>query len=981
MKTESTREDRLLDGLLDRLLDLPGAQRESHIQRLSATRPQLALRLRRLLALAEQDAPGLSPAGAMQGGLLEDWLDEQLAALAPGDEFCGFHIEALVGSGGMSNVYRARRDYDGFATTVALKLIHRGSAGAMPNEILRHEQRALARLEHPGIARFIDAGVGPEGDLYLAMEFVDGTAMLDYADGAKLGLRDRATLLIALCRALEHAHARRLVHGDVKSANVLVDAEQRVRLVDFGISSDAGMDANGQVRAFTPECAAPEQLAGTGITTATDVFQVGCLAYRLFAGISRLQSVRPDDQSPGVPMPPSMMLATLPADVAAALAAARGFARSGNLGKALAGDLDAIILRCLHTDPDRRYPSIAEIREDLELWLQDRCVRARPARARVRMGKFLRRNARSASVVGVVLLLSAIASAIALSRMRQAELERLAEAERAIRVERFLSETFRAASPYLRADSKDPLATIAALGAGLLGEDQALDARSRARLGLSLAQLQLARGNHVQASELLQAVESALHDDTSGVPALRAELLAARASAETEADRLDQAIAAQRDSIAQWQGADASPMMLALQRGHLGDMLRRSGQLDQAEVEFAAAMPVILADFSVTDLEQIRVLDRYVRFLGVSGRLEDLRVLQGRIAERIGTRESRGLADAELSAIQAEIDSALTDPALAATRFVQTANKFEALLGDAHPRVARAMVDACVSRLESGQMAEARALCQRGLDIYERGSADSVNSAIARFNLASIAYNSGQLRQADQLALQTADLSERHQQPYLQAHTQLLLGRIAIAQGRLDQALLRLGESRRTAPMNEATSLEIGQQSAFALIESGRLEEAAAELESIAPLLEHLLPADRARNRTWTQLAHVRLAVARGEVESVSEALESVLTSYSESPGRSDLELGWILGELAACALNAGDLSKALQLSTRALGITTSESSGVYWANARAISRAAGAPASEAEDALARDILRHHAVETQLARTFLASVPKPAGNP
>lgn len=982
MDSKPTREDRLLDGLLDRLLDLPQSQREAQLQRLTESRPQLAARLRRMLDLAEQDFANLSPAGALQGDLLEDWLHEQVTQLNPGDEFCGFHIESLVGSGGMSNVYKARRDYDAFTTTVALKLIHRDAAGAVSNEFLRHEQRALARLEHPGIARFIDAGVGPNGELYLAMEFVDGVAMLDFADGARLGLRDRAKLLIELCRALEHAHARQLVHGDVKSANVLVDGEGRVRLVDFGISSDTGTGTNGEIRAYTPDCAAPEQLAGSGITTATDVFQVGSLAYRLLAGVSRLRRGPIIEQSRILPMPPSLAVAALETNDAAAVSGARGFVRSKQLVKALGGDLDAIVLRCLQPEPELRYSSIAEMREDLELWLRGRCVRTREAGLGLRFGKFLRRHAAAASVVGVILTIAAIASVLALRQMRNSELERLAEAGRAIQVERFLSETFRAASPYLRADSKDPLATIAAVGAGLLNEDQALDPRSRARLGLSLAQLQLARGNHAQASTILRTVGSGLKDEEAGVSALRAELLEAHAQAETDADRLNQAIAAQRSAIMQWQDAQADPHTLALARAHLGDMLRRSGSMNEAGVEFSAAMPVVLADFSATNLEQIRVLDRYVRYLGLTGRLDDMRNLKAIVVERVGPGVDRGLADAELSAILAEIDSSLTDPYVAAGHFEQAANKFETLLGDAHPRVARAMVDACVSLMESGQMSKAKAACQRGLEIYDRGeSASSVNSAIARFNLASIAYNSGQLRQALELARTAAEQSEHHQQSYLQMHTGLLLGRIAIAQGRLEQALAHLDASRSLSPPNEATLLEIGLQSAFALIEIGRLDEAAAALDSIAPLLEQQLPADRARNRTWTELARLRLAVARGEASSAAAFIDGVLTGYSDSPGHNDLELGWILGELAKCALMAGDNNQALQLASRALALSNAESNGVYWANAHAISRAAGAPASLTDDALARDILRHHAVDTSLARSFLASAPSPSQNP
>jgi hypothetical protein len=973
MSAYSARDERLLDRLLETLLDLPQEERARRIANLAEKQPHLAERLARLLALAEQEATTLPPAGALHPGLLGDLLADGAPMLEAGEDFCGFRIEALIGRGGMSEVYRASRAYDGFAATVALKLIHRDAGRELRAETLRHEQRALARLEHPGIARFIDAGVGPQGDLWLAMEHVDGEPILAHADRLRLDLRARARLLVELCRALEHAHARRLVHGDVKSANVLVDSEQRLRLVDFGISSDASSGESGSVRAFTPECAAPEQLGGRGITTATDVFQVGALAYRLLGGRSRLGAGAVAAAGETALVAPSVALAAVSAEDADVLAQARSLPRAATLRRALAGDLDAIVLRCLQPDPERRYAGCAELREDLEAWLATRRVRARRGGVGLRIGRFLSRHAFAATAVALAAMAALVASGFALHRVREAQLERLAEAERAIQVERFLSETFRAASPYLRDDASDPLATIAALGDDLLRDAAGLDPRTRARLGLSLAQLHLARGEYATARALLEAAEA----QAGETPALRAELLSARAASEASADDTDAAIRSQREAVRLLQSAGVPPLQRALAQGQLGELLRRAGLHDEAGAAFAAAMPPVLADFADAGIDRVRVVDRYVRHLSQAGKLDGLRELRAQLAPRAGREDARGLADAELGSVMAEIDSLLSGPGVAAPAFELAAQRFEALLGGAHPRVARALTDACVSRLESGEMARARDLCLRGLAIYRGSSgADSANAAVAASNLAVIAYNSGLLPEAERHSERSGEVFERLRQPDMQVHGRLLAARIAIAHGRYAQALRELDRAAtlHAAAMadNDVYAIEIAQQRAFALLGLGRPDEAATALDAAAPALERILPADRARNRAWTGVARAQVAGARGDVATLDRLAAAALADYRATPGNNDLELGWLQAELAQAARTAGQHAAAVTFADGALERMTPEANGAHWAQAWATRRLCGGAADANLDARARDLLVTQQVDTSTARDFLA---------
>jgi hypothetical protein len=966
-------QDRVLDHLFDTLLDLAPAQRALRLAALAQQRPELAGRLRRLLDYAQAGAPAMLEPGAALGGALGQALADAVEAPSrlPGELFCGYRIEALIGRGGMSEVYRASRDYGEFEATVALKVLH-GPRQADPalRGFLRHEQRALSRLDHPGIARFIDAGEAPGGELYLAMEYVQGEPIADHADRHGLDLAARVDLLVELCRALEHAHARRLVHGDVKSANVLVDAAGRLRLVDFGIASETGLAAGAGPRAFTPECAAPEQRAGEAITTATDVFQVGALAWRLLTGRSRL-----DGAGGAAPAQPSAS-AMLPDADAAGHANRRGFASARALARALRGDLDAIVLRCLAPDPDGRYDGCARLREDLMRWRGIRPVQARPAGPGVRLHRFVRRHAWATGVVGVVVGGALVAGAVALYQLRAGERMRLAEADRAVQVEQFLAELFRSASPYLRQDGRDPLAIFAELGDKLLAEQAAMDGRTRARLGLSLAQLQLARGDHAQAQAQLGRAADALTAQGEDAPRLQADVLTAQAQAQAAAGQPAQAAATQAQAVALLERAGAPLLERALAWSELGDYERRRGELAAAGALFDRAMPVILAQLQSAPLAGVHALDRYVRFLSHDSRMEALAALAPRIEAAAEALPADGLAQAELTSVQAELASLLVGPPAAAERFQLAADRLQALLGDGHPRLARALTDACASNLESGNMALAQQQCQRAQTIYYQANGpDSDGVAVTSSNLGVIAYNTGRLREADAHAQRAQRLFEAHGQPHTVLFGLMSQGRHARVRGRPDQALAYFQRAdairRRSFADNAVLASDLDQERASALLAAGRTEEARSLLASSSPGLVAQLPADRARNAVWLDATRARLAAADGDPLRMQQAIDAALDGYAGTPGHNALEHGWLLSDLGQSALAGGRRETARALFAQALERLDPDSSGVHWAIAWAGHRQAGADVDPVPDARARALLADEGIATPLALAFL----------
>jgi serine/threonine-protein kinase len=261
---------------LDRTLEMGAEELRHYLERIRAEDPGLAADLESLLkddrALSEEgyleEAPPIPPASTSLAG-------HTIAA---------YTLVEPIGQGGMGNVWLARRSDGRYEGNVAVKLLNVSLIGRAGEERFRREGSILARLTHPNIARLIDAGVAASGQPYIVLEHVDGRPIDADADGRRLGIEARLRLFLDVCAAVAQAHANLVVHRDIKPSNVLVDGQGRVKLLDFGIaklleegSSEAQASALTREggRALTPEFAAPEQILGEGVTTATDVHALG----------------------------------------------------------------------------------------------------------------------------------------------------------------------------------------------------------------------------------------------------------------------------------------------------------------------------------------------------------------------------------------------------------------------------------------------------------------------------------------------------------------------------------------------------------------------------------------------------------------------------------------------------------------------------------------------------------------------------------
>ena len=431
----------------DAWADLPEAQRPAWLDALSAAQPALHARILSLIG-ADRDAENLCFLSPGEGATTP------VVASLEGKQLGPWLIERLIGSGGMGQVWLARRTdglYDGRA---AIKLMRIAIADAGANERFAREGRLLGRLNHPNIARLLDAGVAPSGERFLVLEYVEGERIDRWCDERRMTVAQRVALFVAVCEAVAHAHENLVVHRDLKPSNIFVTAGGDVKLLDFGVAKlldDEAGESTELTReagpAMTPQFAAPEQLSGGVVSMATDVYGLGMVLYGLLSGSrpygaeSRTPASRVDANAESRP------LWSLPPDVAAAERVATQRATSVKaLRKALRGDLAVVVAKSIKASPSERYRAVPDFADDLQRVLQRRPIAARPDSAGYRLRRYLQRHV--FGVGATALVVCAVLAGLGGTLVKQREAER--EAARAVAVKRFLLDLFEQARSSVR---------------------------------------------------------------------------------------------------------------------------------------------------------------------------------------------------------------------------------------------------------------------------------------------------------------------------------------------------------------------------------------------------------------------------------------------------------------------------------------------------------------------------------------------------
>jgi serine/threonine-protein kinase len=419
-----------LRAVFDAVADRSPEERRRALDELCRGEPELQKEVEALLA-AEAGASTFL-AGLAQGAELAVPMPSLL-----GRQLGAYRIEEKLDEGGMSTVYLAARTDLTYQQRVAVKVFGFSPDRADLLSRFQAERQILAALNHPAIARLLDGGATAEGLPYLVMELVDGLPVDRYCAQRGLSIAGRIDLFLKICAAVAYAHRHLVVHRDLKPANILVDADGNPKLLDFGI---AKLLAGGPLplpdqatrtglRLMTPQYASPEQVTGGVITTATDVYALGVLLYVLLTG--RLP-YRFDAERPGALE--RAITEQAPESPSQAAPQAR---------RALAGDLDNVVLTALRKEASQRYPSVDLLAEDLRRHRQGLPVTARSATLGYRLRKFVGRN-RLAVAAGGATFLVILGLAVTMT-LQSVRLRR--ERDKAVEVTGFLEETFRSADP------------------------------------------------------------------------------------------------------------------------------------------------------------------------------------------------------------------------------------------------------------------------------------------------------------------------------------------------------------------------------------------------------------------------------------------------------------------------------------------------------------------------------------------------------
>lgn len=429
-------------------LDQPDAVRHAWARAECGDDAALAAEVEALLAADLADEPRLDSSA----------LNEDLADARIGSRVGRYRISARIGTGGMGVVYRAEPEEGVARQPVALKLIKRGMDS---EEILRRfmrEREILGRLEHPHIARLLDGGMTDDGSPWFALELVQGQPLTRYCDQHQLSLAQRIRLFLQVCEAVEYAHRNLVIHRDLKPGNVLVTTEAEVKLLDFGIARlvDPNLTQATRTRAvvLTPEYSAPEQFERGHITTQTDVYQLGVLLGELLSGQRPARAGNNAATHSSERLSSSLSARSAEHDPEMALRAqARAISVRG-LARALRGDLDRIVRRATHPEPERRYASAIALAEDLRRYLDGRPVLAMGDSFGYWLGKFVQRN--RWGVAGLLTILVSVGVGW-VSTVREAERLRVA-LHQSSTMQALLEDVFLGADPW-EAKGVDTLAS------------------------------------------------------------------------------------------------------------------------------------------------------------------------------------------------------------------------------------------------------------------------------------------------------------------------------------------------------------------------------------------------------------------------------------------------------------------------------------------------------------------------------------------
>ena len=687
-----------LQDAFHRLVDCPANERAAQLE--SACGNDVAFRseLEEMLANDMGSEERLRQA---IGGAVAHVVDGQRNRFV-GTMLGAYRITGVLGHGGMGTVYLAKRADRQYEQKVAIKLVEQMAVHPQLRTRLRAERQILASLDHPDIARLIDGGETSEGVPYLVIEYIDGKPIDEYCDGRTLGIRERLQIFERVCAAVDYAHRNLIVHRDLKPANILVTADGHPKLLDFGIAKLLHPDPASQTvavtrvqdRLLTPEHAAPEQVLGRQITIATDVYTLGVLLYQLLCG--RSPYALHDSTALGLeraiciedpPLPSSLFRSGRASTLVeaagfdpATVATKRGVVAE-KVRRQLSGDIDEIILKAMRKEPRERYPTAAQLADDIGRHLRGEPVFARQGSRRYRALKFARRNAMSMSLVTTIFLaLSTFAVMTWVQKGRLAEQIDIAEEQRsrAQQVSAFLVDIFSAADPFN------------------------------------------AQGREVTADELLERGAANIQKNLNEVPEVRAQMLESIGFAFQRQNKFKKAVPLLEQALAIRRETEHPPgEQVATSLLNLADALRGEGNYASAEGYYRQALNLTRQVSGERHQRAAAVMVSMARLEQAQGRLDDaVQLLSEAIAiyiERLGEEHKEvGTAYTDLASVQLWKD----DLAAAETSERKAVRILQAQVARTDPDYATALGALGLILVKRDQLPEAEKLLTESLELH-----------------------------------------------------------------------------------------------------------------------------------------------------------------------------------------------------------------------------------------------------------------------
>ncbi|MGE8279401.1 MAG: protein kinase domain-containing protein [Stenotrophomonas sp.] len=750
---ESTAEDWLRrEALLDTLLDLPEPERAGFIARVAASNADDAAALRGWLAGIERSADYLLPKG-------------QAEAIGHAGELVGnWRALQMIGRGGMGEVWLGERADGLFERKVAIKFI-RDDRPALARNI-ESERQVLAGLQHPGIVRLLDAGTLAEGQPYLVTDLIEGRTLDAWLQHAQPGIDVRLDLFVQVAQAVAYAHERLVIHRDIKPGNILVDAQDRAHLLDFGIArvlAHDQADAAGATQvALTPEFAAPELIIDNSASVRSDVYALGGLLYYLLCGRAPLELgglalgamvARIRDELPPAP-------------------AAQGVAALAGSSRALLDDLDAIALKALAKRPEDRYGSVDALLADVAAARAQRPIVARTADWRDRCRRYLYRHRIGVSVVSLLLLILVAGLVGTLWQAHEARLQQQraeAEARRATQqantagaVRDFLIGVFEAANPELTG-GKTPTA-LELVDAGVRQAETTLAGQPemQARLFDALARTYIGLGEYAKAEALSKRGYDAAVTALGEEAPLALELAITHARTVGQGDGPDESAAQMIENILTKPvpAAPGSGRQRGIAAYQLATLRKRAGQLDEAERWFTYSVKQLQALGVQGEMPLAEALHQYAGLDEAKGsRVDAIAHLRQSLA--LNERQ-RPQPMSELNMVRedlANLLSATGDTAGAVALLRQVVDDNRALYGPVHQRSLTSAAWLGRALVKRNEFAEADALLTQTLAAARAQYGDDAEPTAA----ATVALAASKLSQGDvDAAIELSEASHRY---------------------------------------------------------------------------------------------------------------------------------------------------------------------------------------------------------------------------